>query len=292
MPRSFELMYGGVVNIEGKEGIAFVVMLLLTLVPALGPFFLDIVSRRHGDALALAAAYGQALTAGSPARAQGLCATQPLVGASASGKLKSTLHPRQLHAPRNHPSRSLPSRRTKVLQMSKPRPARPRRTAACPCRLKQDLPARDTGHLPSSNQPVRRTLPAAAHPYRCDCGASRRLRTDRTGQGDQDRASRSFSSTRRPPGLCSDAGLGRGHVRHGVRVAPSLHDRRVVYGWPNLAQNVFGKEIKSIVEARGGRKRKSSSQFYDGVSVPPCGAPDANWTRRRDQSPAHSVASA
>ena len=40
-------MYGGVVNIEGKEGIAFVVMLLLTLVPALGPFFLDIVSRRR-----------------------------------------------------------------------------------------------------------------------------------------------------------------------------------------------------------------------------------------------------
>ena len=44
---------------------------------------------------------------------------------------------------------------------------------------------------------------------------------------------------------------------------------RVVYGWPNLAPNTFGKEIKSIVEVRGGRKRKSSCQFYDGVSVPP-----------------------
>ena len=39
-------------------------------------------------------------------------------------------------------------------------------------------------------------------------------------------------------------------------------------GWPDLAPNVFGKLIKDTVEARGGWKRKSSSQFYEGVCVP------------------------
>ena len=39
-------------------------------------------------------------------------------------------------------------------------------------------------------------------------------------------------------------------------------------GWPDLAPNVFGKLIKVTVEARGGWKRKSSSQFYGGVRVP------------------------
>jgi hypothetical protein len=39
--------------------------------------------------------------------------------------------------------------------------------------------------------------------------------------------------------------------------------------WPDLAPNVFGRLIKDTVESRGGWKRKSSSQFYEGVCVPP-----------------------
>ena len=50
MGRSFELMYGAMVKIDGKAGIALTVMLILTLVSALGPFCLDFLSSRQGHA--------------------------------------------------------------------------------------------------------------------------------------------------------------------------------------------------------------------------------------------------
>ena len=50
MGRSFELMYGGMIKIDGKAGVALTVMVILTLVSALGPFCLDFLSSRQGPA--------------------------------------------------------------------------------------------------------------------------------------------------------------------------------------------------------------------------------------------------
>src|SRR5205814_593304 len=56
MGRSFELMYGRAVKLDGKEGIALTVMLILTVVSALGPFCLDVLIPRQGHASASVAA--------------------------------------------------------------------------------------------------------------------------------------------------------------------------------------------------------------------------------------------
>jgi hypothetical protein len=291
MPRSFELLYGGVAKMGGKEGIALLVMLLLTLVPALGPFCLDIVSRGHGDALAFAAAYGQTSTAGSPARAQGLSATQPLEEASARGQTR-------VYTP-------APTRAEKPSQQE---PAQPphqgpsnEQAEACPPTPDGGLPepveTRSARPLPGASAQQQSACPPTSCPgppkragatvgQAGACGPTSVGNGTNTGHPGASRAHDAVQA------FAATLDWGAGMCATGSELHRAYMATRDVYGWPNLAPNTFGKEIKSIVEARGGRKRKSSSQFYEGVSVPFSDAPDATWTRRRDRSPAHSVASA
>ena len=174
MPRSFELLYGGVVKMGGMEGIALLVMLLLILVPALGPFCLDIVSREHGRR------GGRPQPRARPCSPKGYQPPNRWRERLLVGKLKPT-RPRQLHAPRNHPSKGLPSRRK-----SKRKRARPPGTAARPSQLKQTCPPATPDTRPAATSLPAHILPAVAQTCRRDCGAGRRLRKGGTGQRNQE----------------------------------------------------------------------------------------------------------
>ena len=152
MPRSFELLYGGVAQMDDKEGIALMVMLLLYVGPrpwTILPRYCEPGARRRVGTSPLPMA--RASTAVSPARAQGLSATQPLQGKSASSN--SSLPTRANYTRRETiPAEACPTAPPRSSRASR---ACPPRKAACPSQLKQDLPARITGHLPSSTQPAR-----------------------------------------------------------------------------------------------------------------------------------------
>ncbi len=328
MPRSCELLYGGVVKMGGKEGIALLVMLLLIWVPALGPFCLDIVNREDGDALANAAAHGQAPTAGWPARAQGLSATQPLEGASARGQtqvyppaptVRAEKPSQQKLAQPPHQGLSIeqveacPPTDSGLPELPEPveaRSARPlhrapaQQQSACPSAPYPLPPTRRTGAtvgqagagarieacppteggLPELSEPVdrlARPLHGAPAQQQSACPLPPTRRTGATvGQAGAGAwtALRNGTKTGRPgvsrahdavQAFAATLDWGAGVCATGSELYLGYMTARVVYGWPYLAPNIFGKEIKRIVEARGGRKRKSSSQFYDGVSVSP-----------------------
>jgi hypothetical protein len=57
----------------------------------------------------------------------------------------------------------------------------------------------------------------------------------------------------------------------GSELASAYNRARGGYDWPDLPANVIGFLLKAAVEARGGRKLKSSVQMYEGVRVP------VNW---------------
>jgi hypothetical protein len=44
--------------------------------------------------------------------------------------------------------------------------------------------------------------------------------------------------------------------------------KRAINGWPKLTATAFGRLLRKVVEAAGGRKIKSGGQVYIGVGVP------------------------
>ena len=271
MPRSFELLYGGVAKMGGKEGIALLVMLLLTVVPALGPFCLDIVSRGHGDALASAAAQGQVPTAGSSVLAQGLTATQPLEGASARGQIQVYPPAPATHAEK--PSQQKPAQPPHQGPSNEQAEACPPTDGGLP-ELPEPVEARSARPLrraPAQQQSACPSAPCPRTPTRTGATVGQAGDSARTALGNGTKTghpgvSRSHDALQ---AFAATLDWGAGVCATGSELYQAYMTARVVCGWPHLAPNAFGKEMKSIVEARGGRKRKSSSQFYDGVSVPP-----------------------
>jgi hypothetical protein len=44
--------------------------------------------------------------------------------------------------------------------------------------------------------------------------------------------------------------------------------KRTVHGWPKLTATAFGRLLRKVVEAAGGKKIKSGGQIYVGIGVP------------------------
>jgi hypothetical protein len=267
MPRSFELIYGGVAKIDGKEGIALTVMLLLTLVPALGPFCLDIVSRGHGDTLEDAAPRGQAPTAAPPAPAQERSAGQPLGGGRAHGQTRGDPPALATGLPRcaQEPSQQEPAQRNQSRACAQ--------AEACPPIPDSGLPEPVAGPARPLHR-VSAQRESACPPKSCPPPVG--VTVEQACAGARTATRKGAKRQHFGPPHAHDAiqafaarlDWGPGMRATGSEVYEAYMAMKVFYGWPDLPSNNFGRYFRYTVEQRGGSKRKSSSQIYEGVSVP------------------------
>jgi hypothetical protein len=332
MQRSFNMSIGRWVRIDGRDGIALIGMLLLTIISAFGPFGLDILRRsskqrqpttriasRQGEAAAepcasvlspgqsvqAAAAQpahrpaqastqgqdgqpapvhepgpqavpGGAKTSAPPAQpahgpaqpAEGLGA-RPALGPAqmfAHGNIQQPAQPAHelgaqfVYGASQASAQGLPRQPAQSAQepaaqsalgagqptQDPPKPHPPTSWACDPNQSQSHQSGRPPAHMPAQPGPGGYLVLASAH-------------TPLASHPEELSAVRAFVSMleHRPQARASGSAL-----------AHAYESLRLIYGWPALAPNTFGKLLKIAVQEVGGRKLKSNLQIYEGVRIP------------------------
>jgi len=259
MPRPFDLFLGRFVNIDGRDGIAFMGMTILTLVSAFGPFGLYIMGRAGRPASASAAM--SSISGESPQGIgqggdQGAQSDRDLPNSSAE-----SAHGQSAHGPAHAVRPTVETaQRDCVLPLALPASAR-------------GGLAHDPAHAgPAMNMQIAQFEPARAHrdfrppipvPAQSDparrVGRAKRPARRRVNDDDALIAVRSFV----------DALVKDPEAREsGSSLARAYEEQRLARAWPELAPNVFGRLLKVAVEEVRGRKLKSGAQIYKGVRIP------------------------
>jgi hypothetical protein len=255
MPRSFDIFLGRFVNVDGRDGIAFMGMAILTLVSAFGPFGLYMVGREGCAVLASAAISS---VSGEPAQGIGQdCdqgarsdrgppnsllesalgepahAVRPMAQTAQTDRVSHLALPASVRGePAHDPDQARPAIDLQIAQVQSA-------LTRCDYRPPISDPAQSA---------VARKIKGAKRPAR-----------RRAYDEDALFAVRSFV------GLLEKNAVARAS---GSALYQVYRERRPAHGWPELAPNVFGKLLKIAVEEIGGRKLKSGAQIYKGVRIP------------------------
>jgi hypothetical protein len=335
LSHSFKLFFGRFVEADGKDGIAFMGMALLTLVSSLGPFGLYLVGRADGPAPtkpAPASLDGEAVQAGEQRGAQGAQAdrvqpnsaagsahdqyAQGTYGKPAQGEIahaQPALGPAHIRSDQEPAQPALEPAHPSLGVIAKPAQLRPAHLPAQPAQesaqsidapaatspeLSPGEPAHGFAHagrvinaepaqvMPAHDRPdVRPPVHKPARPSSRRGGQTNgpaRPRADRVAPRSPggkvvhlralqvDRYAKELAAIRSFVAMLDRAPNARAT---GSALADAYKHLRPVHGWAKLAPNVFGSLLKAAVQEIGGRKLKSGSQVYVGVSLP------AEWLR-------------
>jgi hypothetical protein len=272
MPRSFEISIGRLVNMDGKDGIAVMGMLILTLVSALGPFGLDLIGRAEQNSR----------RAGPTSLAGGLSQEKGEGGQGA-----------QIHdEPPNSSAKSAHNRSAHESARLARQPAQPE---GMPPAWRPELAPREPAHE-SAQASLREGVGSArfqpAHDHQqdprppigepahsltnCRAGQTKRpaRRDVRAAHGLSSKVVRlSVADGRREAlnavksfvAMLEHAPSARAT---GSALADAYEALPAGQGWPEVPRNVLGVLLRIAVEEVGGRKLKSGSQVYEGVRIP------------------------
>jgi hypothetical protein len=280
MPRSFEISIGRLVNMDGKDGIAVMGMLILTLVSALGPFGLDLIGRVKQDSLRA----GPTSFVGGSAQEKGQGGQGALMYDEPPNSSAKSAHNGFAHEPAR-PARQ-PAQPNGMLPAWRPELA-PREPAheSAQASLREGVgsarfqPAHD--HQQYARPPIGEP---ARSPINCRAGQTKRPARRYTrgvakgGPTDKvvrlavpDTRREALNAIRSFVAMLEHAPSAR---TTGSALADAYEALRAGQGWPEIPRNVFGTLLRIAVEELGGRKLKSGSQVYEGVRIP------AGWGMR------------
>jgi hypothetical protein len=228
MPQAFEASIGQHIKMDGKNGIALMGMLILTLVSAFGPFGLDTLRERQV----------------SPARPEPARDGEPAPD------------PAQAHRPEG----------TRVTQFSSApqgQEACPPNSASGSSGKSAQAPT--GGGSGQATEPARRLALDPAHePTQKPLKGNVVQFAPRSAQDRVDHAAAS-AAVRAFVGMLE---LGKHARATGSELAHAYAEQRPAQGWPALPGNILGIHLKIAVQERGGRKFKSGGQVYEGVRLP------------------------
>jgi hypothetical protein len=245
MPQAYEATIGQFTKKDGKNGIAMLGMLILTMVSAFGPFGLDTLRRGR-------VTHARLQPPNLPAHSEGPETAHPELARP------EPAHPGSARPRPAHPEPAVAVEPThEPAQGGCPGPAHVIRFPAAP---QGDCPPTADARLPA--QPVAgRGLGQARRPAQRPPGsAAKPALTLPKGRAD--------AAAAEVTAFVGMLDTGKQARATGSELAKAYHEQRLVYGWPELPANVLGMHLKRAVEELGGRKLKSNGQVYQGVCLP------------------------
>jgi hypothetical protein len=244
MPRSFELLFGWVGNIDGKVGIAMMLMLILQLVSMFG-LYCDYLLKNDS-------AQGTRRSKSGGSNAEGALPARPIDSANVRSSAGALAGASSVHASFRARPTDLQANTCASNSQTSPEGAQTSPRVGCPA------PAR-AGKSGAQSRPRVRRADAHSDLLGQSPSAPRRpanLSPQRTGSRE---AIAAFSSM---------LDWGEGLRATGSSLRQAYLEVHQTHGWPALSSAEFGRFIKFEVQENGGRKIKSNAQTYVGVGIP------------------------